>query len=218
MEQSVWRVDGDASLQEVLDDPMCPPLLSRVLVATGSWQVRNETTVGTTLKASRLMPQWLAALLALGAKARVEIHEGTEDVDLEAVIRRQVKDDVVHLQIPRTADTRWGEARVARTRSDEPIVAAFVTVRLGGGVVEDARLTMTGVSQEPVWLADAAQALVGEALTEQRIEDVALAVGEQAQPQDDYRGRRDYRKAVARVMARRALEACVASLAAGGGR
>lgn len=218
MEESVWRVDADTSLQKVLDDPACPPLLIRVLTAVGSWQVRNETTVGMTMKASRLMPQWLAALLALGAKVRVEGEEEPQDVDLEAVVRRQAKDQVIELQVPWTTDTRWGEAHVARTPSDEPIVAAFATVKLSGGVVEDARLTLTGGSQEPVWLADAARMLVGEALTEQSIEGVAFAVGEQAQPHDDYQGSPSYRKAMSSVLARRALEACIASDTAGGGR
>ncbi|MGD2104631.1 MAG: FAD binding domain-containing protein [Anaerolineae bacterium] len=218
MKESLWGVDADASLQAVLEDPDCPPLLSSVLTTSGSWQVRNETTVGTTLRASQLMPEWVAALLALGARVSVEGAGGTEDVGLEEVVRRQVKGDLVALRIPRQADARWGEARVSRTPSDDPIVTAFAVVRENHGVVEEARVTLTGVSLDPVWITNAVGALLGHALDPERIRDVASVVGEEVQPRADYLGSETYRRAMASLLTRRALESCVAPLDAGGGR
>jgi CO/xanthine dehydrogenase FAD-binding subunit len=216
MDESTWSVSADASLQSVLDDPACPPLLSRVLTAIHSWQVRNETMVGRTLRASQLMPQWLAALLALGAVVSIKGDDGVEEVGLEALVERQGKGDVEALHVPRRAGVVWGEARVARTPSDDPIVAALAVVESSDGVVEGARVALTGVSSRPVWLSNAPRALLGQALDPDRIAAVASAVGEEVQPEGDYLGSAGYRRAMAKVVTRRALEDCLARLDTGG--
>lgn len=209
MDESTWRVSADASLQSVLDDPASPPLLSRVLSAIHSWQVRNETTVGRTLKATRLMPHWLAALLALGAVVIVEDDDGVDELALGALIERQVKGDIRGLRVPRSAEARWGEARVARTPSDDPIVAALAVVRSRDGVVDEARVALTGVSSGPVWLSDAPGELAGHPLDRERIRDVASAVEDEVEPEGDYLGSETYRRAMAGVLTRRALEGCL---------
>lgn len=209
MEEATWRVSADDSLQAVLDDPACPPLLSRVLRAVHSWQVRNETTVGRTLRASQLMPQWTAALLALGATATVERDEDAEVMKLEDLVQGRVEGTPTFLQAPQRDNSHWGEARVARTPSDDPIVAAMAVVKFADGVVEDARVALTGVSSQPVWLADAVDRLLGRALDLEQIEMVASAVADEVQPQGDYLGSEEYRRALAGVLTRRALESCL---------
>jgi CO/xanthine dehydrogenase FAD-binding subunit len=217
-EGAFWTVDAEASLQAVLDDPGCPGLLSRVLTTVRSWQVRNETTVGRTLRASRLMPQWTAALVTLGARVAVEGQE--QDVDVITMVRERIAGEVIALRVPQHGDRCWGEAHVARTPSDDPIVAALAAIRSNSsdGTVEEARVTLTGVSSHPVWTVDAVEELLGQALDEGRIRDVASAVGDEVEPQGDYLGSETYRRAMAEVLTRRALEACAASLTAGGGR
>ncbi len=217
-EEEVWTVDAGATLQSLLDDPACPALLRRALNAIQSWQVRNETIVRRTLKASSVMPNWMAALLALGAVVTVEGDGGDEEVDLEALIQREVKGAIKTLHVPRRAGARWGEAHVARTPSDDPIVAAFAVVSSRDGVVEEARIALTGVSSAPVWLADTSDALPGRVLDDgptgdgaippRWIEHVASAVQDQVRPQGDYLGSEEYRRAMAGVLTRRALQAC----------
>lgn len=204
-----WSVDLDASLQSLLDDPACPALLSRTLRTGHAWQMRNETTVGRSLRTPQLVPQWTAALLALGAVVTVEGDEGSEEIGLEAVVRREIKGELTQLRIPHQDRVRWGAAHVARAPSDDPIVAALAVVRWGDGVVEDARLTLTGVSSEAVWIADASRLLVGQKLDRDRIEEVASAVVDQVEPQGDYLGSEAYRRAMAGVLTRRALSDCL---------
>jgi CO/xanthine dehydrogenase FAD-binding subunit len=199
-----------------LEDPACPELLSRVLSGVHSWQVRNETTVRRTLKASQLMPQWVAALLALGATVVVENDDGVADVALKALVTGRAEGDVKAVHVPRRTDMRWGEAHVARTPSDDPIVAAFAVVTFSDGVVEEAHVALTGVSSEPVWLTDADDALRGQALDRERIAATASAIEDEIEPQGDYLGSEAYRRAMASVLARRALEACAALPTVGG--
>jgi CO/xanthine dehydrogenase FAD-binding subunit len=202
----VWTIDVDVTLQSLLDDPACPTLLCRALTGVYSWQLRNETTIRTALKASRRVPQWLAALLALGASVTVE-----GEVPLDDFLAGPVEGEVTALHVPtRGSHIRWGVAHVGRTLADEPIVAAFATVTTEADIVDKARVALTGVWPEPVRLAKAPGALAGEPLTGDRIRSVAQAVEAAVEPQGDYLGSAAYRRAMAGVLTRRALETCLA--------
>jgi CO/xanthine dehydrogenase FAD-binding subunit len=209
MVQGTWRISADASLQAVLEDPACPPLLSRVLGTIRSWQVRNETTVNRTLTSSRLMPHWTAALLALDAVVTLEGDDGSQDVALESLVRRQKKGKATSVRVQRREDLRWGDAHVGRTPSDDPIVAAYAAVWGTNGVIDDARIVLSGASSEPVWMADVADALVGRPLDGESVQEAVSAVMDEAEPAGDYLGSEAYRRAMAGVLTRRALEACV---------
>ena len=209
MEGGIWRVSADASLQTVLEDPACPPLLARVLRTVHSWQVRNETTVNRTLKSSRLMPYWIAALIALNAVVTIEGDDGSEEVALDSLVRRRKKGNTTSVHIRRRENTRWGDAHVGRTPSDEPIVAAYAAVWGTDGIIDDARLVLSGTSLEPVWTADAAHGLVGRRLDGESIGEVVCAVVDEVEPVGDYLGSETYRRAMAGVLTRRALEACL---------
>ncbi len=206
----VWTVEPEASLQSVLDDPACPELLRRALTGVHSWQVRNGTRVGRTLRASQLMPQWIAALLALGATVTVDGGDGAEEVGLTKWIRRETRGDVTALHVPLSGPgLNWGEAHVARTPADDPIVAAFAVVATNNGTVTGARVALTGAWSEPVRLVEAPQRLLGKGLSEGAIRAVAEAVEEEVEPVADYVGSEAYRRAMAGVLTRRALEACL---------
>lgn len=209
-ERKARTVDPGASLQSVLDKPWCPPMIRRALTGVHSWQVRNETSVDRTLRASQLMPQWIAALLALGATVTLEGEDGSDEVPLNDLVKRDAKGDVTALHIPIPgANTVWGEAHVARTPSDDPIVAVFAVLTMNGDAVETARLVLTGVWPESAQLSEAADALIGESLNRDRVADVAGAAEDEVEPVGDYLGSEAYRRAMAGVLARRALEACL---------
>ena len=206
----VWSIDAGALLQSVLDRPDAPPLLRQALSGTLSWQTRNETPVRRTLTSPRLAPQWVAALLALGATVTVEAESGPLDVLLDSLPEHRGEGAVVALHVPRGGlGRRWGEAHVARTPADEPIVAAVAVVDVHNGVVEQARVALTGAWPEPARLAQAPAALAGGPLDPERIQAVAAEVEEEVTPQEDFLGSQEYRRAMAGILARRALEACL---------
>lgn len=226
----LWRVDAETPLQAVLDSPECLPLLRQTLSGVLSWQTRNETPVRRALTSSRVAPQWVAALLALGATVTVEGDAGPAESSLEALLQRKKGGTITALYIPppgpgRAGEAKWGEAHVARTPADEPIVAAVAVVEMDnsltgtsraqpsapeqGGVVRQARVALTGVWPEPVRLAQAAARLVGGPLDESGIWAVAKAIEKEVAPRGDFRGSEEYRRAMAGVLARRALEGCL---------
>ena len=206
----MWSIDADASLQSVLDRLDSPSLLRQALTSVLPWQTRNETPVHRPLTAPRVALQWVAALMALGAMVRLEGEAGPTDVPLETLLQRRTKGRVLSLNVPSGGDDRrWGEAHVARTLADEPIVAAIAVVEMDGDVVRQARVALTGVWPQIVRLAEASARLVGGPIDEERIQVVAAAVEEEVAPRGDFLGSKEYRRAMAGVLTRRALERCL---------
>jgi len=205
--QRVWSIDTGAPLQAVVDDPACPPPLRQALTGVLSWQARNETPLWRTLAAPRLAPQWVASLLALGTTLVVDGEEVLLAVGAHFPRSARRAGQASHALHVRVGGLRWGEAHVARTPADEPIVAAVAVVEMEGNVVQAARVALTGVWPEPARLAQAAAQLVGAPLDEEHIRAVAAAVEQEVAPKGDFLGSREYRRAMAGVVTRRALEA-----------
>ena len=203
-------MNADASLQSTVDQALCPPLLRRLLALVLPWQTRNTTPVLRALASPRIAPQWLAGLLAMGAEVAVAADGRLREFSLEAVLRDRPEGIIETLRVPSGAPQLGeGEAHVSRTPTDEPIVAAVAIVTVNRGIVQQARVALTGVWPEPVRLAESPVYLVGGKLNPERIREVAALVEKEVAPRGDFRGGEDYRREMARVMTRRALERCL---------
>jgi CO/xanthine dehydrogenase FAD-binding subunit len=206
--ESLWRIPADASLQSIFEAPECPLLLRQTLTGPISWQVRNEMSVRRALTSRRAAPHWVAALLALGARVTLEDADADDAaVSLNDFLQRKITGRIEALHAP-TGGVRWGAAHVARTPADDPIVAAVAGVILENDRVQEARIALTGVWADPVRLAQAAAHLIGAPLDETHIHAAAEAVAQEVTPQSDFLGSETYRRAMASVLTRRALEQC----------
>lgn len=204
-----WTVDADMPLQSFLEWPGCPPLLRDTLNGVLSWQTRIEIPVRRALTSPRLAPQWVAALLALGATVTTEGDDGPAEIALEAMLRHRDR-NVSALHVPPGGpDLRLGEADVARTPADAPIVAVFAAVELADAVVRQARVALSGVWPEPARLAASPTQLEGGPLDDAHIQAVAAALVEEVAPKGDFLGSEEYRRAMAGVLTRRALASCL---------
>jgi CO/xanthine dehydrogenase FAD-binding subunit len=200
---------AQASLQAVYEAAASPELLRRTLTDATTWQQRNETTVEKATLSPNLAPQWVAALLALGG--RVAIQQEEQEERLPDFMRRKEshRGKLTAVNLPLDVTGRvWGESRVARTPADDPIVAAIAVVDFARDSVRQARLALTGVWHEPVRLAQSPVLLVGRPLSDDHIRQVAAAVEREVTPLGDFRGSAAYRRAMAGVLALRALNEC----------
>jgi len=225
----MWSINAEESLQAVLESPGCPPLLRQTLSGALTWQNRNRRMVRRAVASPRVAPQWSAALLALGATVTLEGSAGSSEVAVETLLAQRPKGEITALHV-RMGGVRWGEAHVGRTPADEPIVAAVAGVEISeqDGVIGEARVALTGVG--PVRLAKAPTQLIGTPVDDRaelfaRIGAVAQAMEQEVTPEGDYLGSEEYRRAMAGVLTRRALEQCLAMQSAhqtrtvaGGGR
>jgi carbon-monoxide dehydrogenase medium subunit len=86
------------------------------------------------------------------------------------------------------------------------VVGATAVVTVSGGTVTDARIAMTALSPTIRRVPEAEAALTGGDGSDAAIEAAGAAVAAAATPISDVRGSADYRRAMAAVIARRAIE------------
>jgi xanthine dehydrogenase iron-sulfur cluster and FAD-binding subunit A len=206
---SQWlRLDAQASLQAVREAFPGPDMFRRGLDDTLKRQA-DVVTVEQIVRSPDVAPQWIAVLLALGA--RVSFVEEAQEVALADFLRcvglYPGRIAAVHtpMNVPGSVS---GEAYLMSRGTDAPVVAALAVVVLTEGFVRQARLAVMGVWREPARLADSADLLVGGPLIIRRIRRVAEAVEQEVASHDDIPGNAGYRWAMAGVLTYCALEQC----------
>jgi carbon-monoxide dehydrogenase medium subunit len=90
------------------------------------------------------------------------------------------------------------------------VVGATAVVTLDGRTVADARIAITALAPTIHRVADAESALVGTDGGREAAEAAGAAAAAAAAPISDVRASADYRRAMAAVITRRAIEAAVA--------
>lgn len=205
-----------ATLQAVAVHDVTPPLLRRVLTRSLPWNRRNGITVGEAVEFCDALPEWTAALLAFGAEVafalpeerRIPLAQVAQTPEQPKLPRKGLS---IGIWLAPPAPLRvWGEAHVARTPADEAIVGAVAVLDVADGVVRRGRLALCGVwPSSAAWLAEAASAcLAGGSLDEARIAGALEALDQEIAPVSDFRASAEYRRAMAGVLARRALKQC----------
>ena len=202
-------LDAGATLQAVYEAADSPDLLRHTLSGWFTPQWRATITVGQAVLSPNLAPQWIAALLALDTQAAFDAEDQTSSLADFLKRAKAHRGRLASLRVPLNVPGRaWGEAHVARTPADQPILSAIAVLELADSVVQQARLALTGVWREYARLAESAGSLVNAQLEDERIEAVASAVEQEVQPSSDFLGSAGYRRAMAGVLTRRALQAC----------
>lgn len=152
-------------------------LIVRAARGEGPVNLCNAATVGGVIACAEYDSEFYAALLALNADVIARTLHGIErTVPLAAFDATGMLITGVSIALGKL---RGGAARVARTPSDRPIVAAYAVAEDGSS--QEARVALCGVGVRPV--------LAGAPLM----------------PPDDFKGGSEYRRAMADVVTRRAL-------------
>ena len=96
-------------------------------------------------------------------------------------------------------------ASVARTPSDTPIVVAAAIFALDHGRCAATRVALGGVAETPILLPEIEAALVGQIPSPELFAEASNRAASLVQPTGDFRGRAEYRRAMAGVLTERAL-------------
>jgi CO/xanthine dehydrogenase FAD-binding subunit len=181
---------ASAPLAAVADGILC-----RAAALSAHFGLRNLATVAGAIDGATATPpgppEVLLALLVLGARVKVI---GGADGALAAYrpSRHTVLDEIT---IADAGQWRGALARVARSPLDQAIVTAAAAVS-----PTLARVAVAGAAAGPI---TAEVKLDGD--RQQAAELLVSAVLAHVEPQGDYRGSAEYRRAMAEVLARRAL-------------
>ncbi len=179
----------------------------------GSIQIKGRASVGGNICNGSPAADSTPAMIAAGAVASVAGPGGRREVAVEDIVTGPgqtsiAKDEIVVSFLLPARPANSGDAYLRftpRTEMDIAVVGAAVNLTLdGGGTCTTARVALGAVAPTPLLVAEAADALIGTAVDDAALENLAAAASAACRPIDDKRGTIEYRTKVAGVLARRA--------------
>jgi carbon-monoxide dehydrogenase medium subunit len=176
-------------------------------------QVRNAGTIGGTLAHGDPASDMPAILLVHEGSVVVRGPDGEREIagaDLfEDYLTTSIGEDeiVTEVRLPALEGYGYGYRKFNRRQEDWAMVAVSAAVRKGAdGSVEDVRIGLTHMSSVPLRATASEDALRGQPLSAENIAAAAELAAEGTEPPADLNASADYKRHLARVLTRRALE------------
>ena len=190
------------------------PLLAEVYSHVATVRIRNQATVGGGLAHGDPSQDPPPGLMVLDAKVRIVSGSGERTVPIadffydyyETTIQPgEILTEVIVPEQPEDAKTAY--LRYApRTVDDYPTISVAALGRVKDGVCQDVRVALGAASSTAIRATDVEKALQDHQGTDEAMRRAAEAVAGQVSPMDDFRGSAEYKRDMAVVFTRRALE------------
>jgi aerobic carbon-monoxide dehydrogenase medium subunit len=206
---SYVRVDGDEVAigagtrhHELEQDEVAAaevPLLPYVASQVGDPQVRHRGTIGGSLAHGDPASDLPAVLLAGEGSVAVQGPNGHRDIPITefwlGFFETALAEDelIVEIRVPRTGSAGWAYEKFTRRANDWPIVAAAAV---------DGRVALANMAGSVVRATATEEALARGA----SIEEAAALADQGTSPGADMHADQEYRRHLARLLTRRALE------------
>jgi carbon-monoxide dehydrogenase medium subunit len=193
----------------------CAPL-ARAFGDVASIRVRNQATIGGNLVHADPAQDPPPMLIALSAEAELTSSQGVRMIPLDAFfldfLETMIRPDEIMTSVRLPAVSPNATATWHKFLPDTGSGYATVSVATAlrwqeDGSCLDLRIALGGVGSTPVRARALEQALEGGPLTLALIRDAVDLLDQDIDPLDDPRGSSEYKRRVARVWVRRALEA-----------
>ena len=189
------------------------PLLSSAAAQIGDPQVRNRGTIAGAAAHADPFGDFPACLLALDAELRVVGPNGersiaAKDFFVDTFTSALEPNEIVReirIATPPAGSTGT-YLKFSRRSQDWAIVAVAAQVRVTGHEVTQVAVGLTGMGSRPIRASGVEQALRGKAGHDDELRAAAERAVEGTNPQQDLNGSPDYRRHLAQVLTRRALE------------
>jgi xanthine dehydrogenase iron-sulfur cluster and FAD-binding subunit A len=180
----------------------------------GSPQIRNRGTIAGNLITASPANDTISPLMALGAKLRLRSASGEREVALSefytGVRKTVLRPDEMLAEIvfpALSSQHRGGFVKLAlRNAQAISLLNLSIVYRLVGDRLSDVAITLGAVAPTIIHAVEAEAYLNGKALDETTIQEAAALVSSAARPIDDLRASARYRKEMAKVLTRRALQ------------
>ncbi len=192
------------------------PVLADTYRRVATIRIRNMATVGGALAHADPNQDPLVTLMALDARVRLASTAGTREVELdeffkdyyETVLRPDELVTDVLVPVPRPSTGSVYLKFLPRTADDYATVGVATTVRLdpATGLCQDCRIAMGCVGSTPLRAREAEALVNGQRLTPELAREVGVVAQRLTDPISDTRGSAEYKRAMAGVFVRRALE------------
>jgi len=193
------------------------PMLAEAAGKIGDAQVRNMGTIGGSLAHADPAADLPAVVLALGAELRVVGRNGSRTIPVDqfftGMFASALAPDelLVEVRVPfPPARTGGAYEKYADPASGYAVVGVAAVVTVGdGGIVQSARVALTGLASHATRLTRVEEAIVGKAATPEGIEAAARRAVEGWEIRESGGGGEAYKANLAAVYTRRALTRAV---------
>ncbi|MDM8528396.1 xanthine dehydrogenase family protein subunit M [Anaerolineales bacterium HSG24] len=193
------------------------PLISSTMPYIAHIQIRNRGTFGGSLAHADPSSELPAVALVLDASFHVQSQRGRRTIPAKQfftdLFETALAPDelLIDITIPaKPARTGYAFDEVARRHGDYALVGATAVVTLDqAGACQQAQLVFLSVGPRPVAITQATSMLHGQTITPNLIDTVAEAVNQELDPPGDIHASVDYRRHLAKVLARRVLTVAV---------
>jgi carbon-monoxide dehydrogenase medium subunit len=175
-------------------------------------QVRNRGTIGGSLVHGDPASDLPAVLLAAEGSVTLQGPSGQRSVSAGELFRDYLEtavapDEVlIEVHVPALDGYGFGYEKFNRRSEDWAMVAVGALVKRNGDTCEDVRIGLTNMGSVPLRASAAEDALRGQPLNAERIAKAAEAAAEGTDPPADLNASGEYKRHLARVLSRRALE------------
>ena len=201
----------DIQLSELIRRKL--PLLSSAASQIGDPQVRNRGTIGGAAAHADPFGDFPTCLLALEAdfiiagpreERTIPARDFFVDTFTSALEPNEILREIRLVTPPEGSKGTY--LKFSRRSQDWAIVAVAAQVSLSGHEVKNVAIGLTGMGSTPLRARAVEQALRGKAGHDDEIRAAAEKAAEGTNPQQDLNGSPDYRRHLATVLTRRALE------------
>jgi carbon-monoxide dehydrogenase medium subunit len=219
------RIGGLATHREVENSSLVRrrlPVLAETFHHVATIRIRNRATVGGGLAHADPNQDPPPTLIALGATAKATSPNGSRVIPLDAFFTGYYEtvlnpDEIItELFVPKMA-ANTGAAYLKflpRTADDYATVsaAAVLTLDKSKKTISDVRIALGSVGSTPIRATAAEAVLKGQPVKTEGFAEAAEKAKEAADPISDFRGSAGYKKEMAGVFVRRALEKALAGI------
>ena len=211
-ENGNWRI-GALTPHAALEHTPDLGIVSKTAGTIADPQVRNRGTIGGSLAHGDPASDLPAVMLICEASVTLQGAGGNQrSVAASDLFRNYLETAIepaeVLTEVRMPAYDGWGYSyqKFNRRSEDWAMVAVSVLIKQTGDVCEDVRVGLTNMASVPLRAGAVEEALRGQPLNKESIARAADQAAEGTDPPADLNASADYKRHLARVLTRRALE------------
>ena len=211
-DDGAWRI-GPMTRHADLQDAPELGVVSRAASLIADQQVRNRGTIGGSLAHGDPASDLPAVVLALDGAVTARGPSGERTIAAADLFEDYLTTALAHgeliteVRLPALEGWSFGYEKFTRRAEDWAMVGVCALVKKGAdGSCEDVRIGLTHMGSTALRASAAEQALRGQALDAGSIASAAEHAAEGTEPPGDLNATPDYKRHLARVLTRRALE------------
>ena len=195
-----------------LEDTKELGLISEAAGLIADRQVRHRGTVGGSLAHGDQASDLPAVMLATEATVTAQGAGGQREIPVSELFQDYLTTSLAHdevlteIRVPALEGYSYGYEKFTRRAEDWAMVGVAALVSVRDGVCQDVRVGLTHMASTALRASAVEDALRGQPLDGERIARAAELAAEGTDPPGDLNASADYKRHLARVLTRRALQ------------